>query len=303
MACAVDVPMPAPLLIVAVLAAGLSPAAAASAVAPPSPAEAALQLRAIDARVVATQRLRDPAWIETLLDRDFLLTDRNGNWLEREEFLARQREPALFAEVDRNQLQVRLFGEVAVLHGVLHGRTPSGERLQLRTTDVYAWQDGRWQLVSMQHTPMRADASADTAVAAPAITAPWRGTDPQGDDFMVLTALNAQYVQAFRAADAAWYDAHLAPDYQVVSGNGSLQQRVGALADFATPYFAQGIAEFPLDQVQIRLYGDLALIHAENAYTLKDGRKGVNRYTDLWLKRDGRWWCVAAHITVRQPPA
>ena len=78
--------------------------------------------------------------------------------------------------------------------------------------------------------------------------------------------------------------------------------RVCDLADFAKPYFAEGIAEFPLDKVRIRRFGDVALIHAENAYTLKDGRRGVNRYTDIWAKRGGRWWCVAAHITVYKAP-
>ena len=64
----------------------------------------------------------------------------------------------------------------------------------------------------------------------------------------------------------------------------------------------------PVDNVSIQSYGDLALIRAENDYELKDGRKGANRYADIWLKRDGQWQCIAAHIgaqgrnvTVRVP--
>ena len=41
----------------------------------------------------------------------------------------------------------------------------------------------------------------------------------------------------------------------------------------------------------------IALIHAENDYKLKDGRRGISRYTDIWLARGGRWLCIAAHIT------
>ena len=295
--------MPAPLLIAAVLAAYVSPAAAVSAAAPPSLAEAVPQLRAINQRVVAAQSARDPVLFETLLGRDFLLTDRDGHWLDREGFLARQHEPAPFAVVVRNELQVRLFGEVAVLHGVLRGHSHGGETVQLRSTDVYAWEGGRWRLIGMQQTSIDSNSVVAAPAAAPAIAAPWQGTDPQGDDLAVLAELNAQYVQAFRTADVDWYDAHLAPDYSVVSGDGSRLDRAAALADFAMPHFAQHIADFPLDKVRIRRFGDVALIHAENAYTLKDGRKGVNRYTDIWVKRDGRWRCVAAQITVHQPPS
>jgi hypothetical protein len=26
----------------------------------------------------------------------------------------------------------------------------------------------------------------------------------------------------------------------------------------------------------------------------------VNRHTDIWLRRDGKWRCIAAHITVHK---
>ena len=52
-----------------------------------------------------------------------------------------------------------------------------------------------------------------------------------------------------------------------------------------------------------RRFGDIALIHAENAYERKDRRRGVNRYTDIWRKQaDGRWLCIAAHITTHKAP-
>jgi hypothetical protein len=285
------------------LAATLAIAGTASSASAPSPAEAEMQLRAINHRFADAYRVPDPAYIETLASRDFLLTDIDGAWLGRDAFVATLQQQPPFADIAYDQVQVRLFGEVAVLHGVFHSLTPAGAAAQVRYTDVYAWQEGRWQLVSAQNTPVRSpyDPKQDAA-SAPATIAPWQGTDPQGEDDAVLATLNAQYVQAFRDADVTWYDAHLAPGYQVVFGDGSLHDRAAALADFAKPYFAEGIAAFPVDKVRIRRFGEVALIHAENAYTLKDGRKGVNRYTDLWVKRSGRWWCVAAHITVHRPP-
>ena len=35
--------------------------------------------------------------------------------------------------------------------------------------------------------------------------------------------------------------------------------------------------------------GDFAIIHARTAYTRPDGSAGGGRYTDCWVKRDGRW--------------
>lgn len=51
-----------------------------------------------------------------------------------------------------------------------------------------------------------------------------------------------------------------------------------------------------MDNVRIRIFDDVAIIHAENAYELKDGRKGINRYTDIWRKQDGTWKFISAHI-------
>jgi ketosteroid isomerase-like protein len=133
--------------------------------------------------------------------------------------------------------------------------------------------------------------------------ATWTGRDPRGDDRSVLAALNESYVAAFRDADVAWYDAHLAADYVMVAGDGSLLDRPATLARFAQSTFTTAMRSFPVGHVKVRRFHDVALIHAENDYELKDGRRGVSRYTDIWLKRDGRWLCIAAHITVHKAPA
>ena len=122
--------------------------------------------------------------------------------------------------------------------------------------------------------------------------------DGAGDDLATLRRLNEGYVQAFRDANPAWYDAHMAADYVVTNSDGSFVDRAGALAAFSRPAFATHFLRFPVDQVNIRRFGDVALIEAENAWTMKDGRSGVSRYTDIWHKeKDGRWRCVSAHIT------
>jgi ketosteroid isomerase-like protein len=281
-------------------------AASVSAAPVPAPTIAEAQLRALNHRFVNAFAFADSAYIDALTAKDFLLISNSGDWIDRAKHVEMMRQPLVSGGLSYDDVRVRLFGSVALLHGVFETVTESGTVTvrRVRYTDVYHWNGVRWLLVSAQNTPMR-DGVATSAlkVTAPA-TARWQGADPAGDDVSVLRQLNENYVRAFRESDVAWYDAHLAPDYIVISSDGSVSDRAKALADFAKPTFANNMRTFPVGDVRIRRFDDIAIIHAENAYELKDGRKGVSRYTDIWHKQaDGRWMCVAAHITAHKVPA
>ncbi len=86
----------------------------------------------------------------------------------------------------------------------------------------------------------------------------------------------------------------LAEDFLNSNPDGSLADRAGFLAQIARP---AAIANLTAHDVRIRLLGDVALIHARTTYTKADGSAGAGRYTDIWQRRDGRWLCVAAHVT------
>ena len=283
------------------LAMGIASAACAAPVPPPE--LAAAQLRAINHRFVEASIHPDNAYMEALAGEDFLALTSSGAWHGRTEFLAGMREPARYEGASYTDIDVRLYDTVAIVQGVFEAQRAGSPPARVRYTDAYVWSGKAWQLVGGANTRL----APGTPVAMQGGTvppfAPWQGEDPTGDDEAVLRALNANYVKAFRESDVAWYDAHLAPDYNVVYGDGSFHDRAGALADFAQPTFAENLKAFPVDNVRIRRFGDIALISAENAYERKDGRKGENRYTDIWLKQDGRWRCIQAHITVHKAPA
>lgn len=292
--------MNTPTLIAPLVLACAGAAAQAAPVPPAALAEA--QLRALNHRFVNAFVVPDGPGMDALTADDFVLTAGDGQWHGRAAFLAHMGRPTTLAGAWSDDLRVRLFGPVALLHGVFQGLQADGQMQTVRYTDVYVWSGQAWRLVSAQNTPVKPGvALAQRQGPAPAIPR-WQGHDPTGDDLAVLHALNEQYVQAFRQADVAWYDAHLAPDYLVVSGDGSWQDRAAALGDFAKPTFATHIRSFPVGRVTIRRFDEVALIHAENDYEMKDGRKGISRYTDIWQRIGGRWWCVAAHITVHKAP-
>lgn len=290
-------------LIKSMLAIACALAANAGAAPAPTPELAEAQLRAINHRFVGAFVDSDHDFMADLVHTDFVRTASDGSLQDRNAFLATFNQPARLSGASYDDLQVRVYGSVAVTHAVFEALTKDGQARKVRYTDVYAWDGTAWRLVSGQNSLFQAEVPVSVQTGIAPAHAPWTGSDPQGDDLEVLRELNASYVEAFRRADVAWYDAHLAPDYVVVSSDGSIKDRAAALADFARPVYAQHIKSFPVDKVRIRRFDDIALIHAENAFEMKDGRVGVNRYTDIWRKRDGKWQCIAAHITVHKPLA
>jgi uncharacterized protein (TIGR02246 family) len=269
----------------------------------PAPALAESQLRAINHRFVNAFAVADPQFMQSLTAQDFFMIGNAGEWMDRDQHLNAMRQAAVAGGVSYDAVQVRLYGKAALVHGWFEGNALAGAPVRVRYTDVYQWSGSAWELVAAQNTPVRDGVAKALQRGNPPTTAPWRGPAPAGDDMAQLTALNENYVRAFRDADVAWYDAHLAPDYLVINSDGSLNDRAKALENFAKPTFATHFKSYPVSEVRIRRFHDIALIHAENAYEMKDGKKGVSRYTDIWHRQpDGRWLCVAAHLTTHRAP-
>ncbi len=281
----------------------LSTTITASAAPVPSPAIAETQLRAINHRFVNSFAVADYEFMDALTAQDFFMIDNSGNWMDRSQHLDSTRKASIAGGLSYDDVRVRLFGTVALLHGVFEAIAADGSPRRVRYTDVYHWNGTKWLLVSAQNTPLRDSVAKYLHQGtAPPFTR-WQLVDPVGNDLDVLRELNENYVRAFRETDVAWYDAHLTPDYAVINGDGSFDDRAKALENFAKPAFATTMKSFPVSEVRIRRFDDVAIIHAENSYELKDGRKGVSRYTDIWAKQlDGRWKCVAAHITTHKAP-
>lgn len=113
-------------------------------------------------------------------------------------------------------------------------------------------------------------------------------------DFETVRRLNEQYVTASLAGDVAWYDHRLTSDFVCIDSDGSVLDKAQFLA-----MTAQGseLAEYNLDEVDIRFYGDVALVRATGLWTAKDGTPGVSRYTDVYVRQGDDWKVVSAQIT------
>ena len=118
--------------------------------------------------------------------------------------------------------------------------------------------------------------------------------DIVANDVDILRKLNQGYIRSVQMSDVRWFDENLADDFLNTNPDGSLVDRAGFLAQIAGPVT---IRNLEAQDVRIRLIGEVSIIHARTTYTKPDGQAAAGRYTDIWARRQGRWLCVAAHVT------
>lgn len=110
----------------------------------------------------------------------------------------------------------------------------------------------------------------------------------------ILAALNTDYINSVQHSDVKRFDEILAPEFYCSNPDGTLVDRAAFLAQTAKPVT---ITNLRAEDVLIRIMGDFALIHARTAFTKPDGSAGFGRYTDCWVKQNGRWLAVSAQVT------
>ena len=114
------------------------------------------------------------------------------------------------------------------------------------------------------------------------------------NDLDVLTKLNADYITSVQKGDVKRFNEILADDFLCSMADGTLVDRKRFLELTAQPVTIRNLAAH---DVNIRLMGDMAIVHAATSYTTADGRPSSGRYTDVWARRGGRWVAVSAHVT------
>ncbi len=109
-----------------------------------------------------------------------------------------------------------------------------------------------------------------------------------------LLALNLDYVRSVQRGDVARFREILADDFRGSMPDGSLLDKAAFLAQTARPVTITGLE---CHDVELRILGEVAIVHARTTYTMADGRAASGRYTDVWARRNGTWLAVAAHVT------
>jgi ketosteroid isomerase-like protein len=115
-------------------------------------------------------------------------------------------------------------------------------------------------------------------------------------DLDTLVRLNQAYIDAVKSSDLRGFEEILADDFLCTLPDGTLIDRAQFLEQTAKPYL---LVNLEAHDVNVRLMGDMAIVHARTTFALPGGTPGSGRYTDIWARRDGRWVAVAAHVTRR----
>ena len=119
-------------------------------------------------------------------------------------------------------------------------------------------------------------------------------TTASRSDLESLQALNRDYINSVQAGDVRRFDQILADDFLCSNPDGTLIDRAAFLKQTAQPV---KISNLQAHDVNVRLMGDFAIIHARTTYARPDGQPGAGRYTDVWARRNGSWLAVSAHVT------
>ncbi len=135
-----------------------------------------------------------------------------------------------------------------------------------------------------------ANKSAETPAAAPVATA---------EAEVVKT--EREWLDAYLKADAAAMERIEADEFTLTFPNGQTITKAQEMERIkASKPRTDGSLEFSAEGTKVRLYGDTAVLTGIVVQKEKvKGEEKVNRdrYTDVWVKRDGRWQVVASQLT------
>jgi len=194
---------------------------------------------------------------------------------------------------------LRRFGIAVVAYGAsLHDADsyylvrafPSLEDRQ-RKEDAFYGSDG-WKTGPRE--AVLACIDSYTTVVVKAGTLKLEGDPDAAADLAALVALNQDYIRSVQTSDVRRFQEILSDDFLCSLPDGSLIDRRRFLERTAQP---PGITELQAHDVDVRLMGDFAIVHARTTFTASNGRSGSGRYTDVWARRNGRWLAVSAHVT------
>jgi len=137
--------------------------------------------------------------------------------------------------------------------------------------------------------------------AAALVSAADDGAGPKGAD--ELLRLEREWAQAFVKNDAAAVGRVLADDWTVIGEDGDVTDKASFLGEIRSGNLA--FEKMDLTDMKVRLYGDSAVVigRAETRGKYKgEAFMARARWTDVFVRQQGRWQCVASQLTALAKP-
>jgi ketosteroid isomerase-like protein len=121
-------------------------------------------------------------------------------------------------------------------------------------------------------------------------------------DMDQLRKLNATFINNFVTSDTVSHSKIIHRDFVCITGSGSLLGRRDYLQGWTEGF--KGITYWDYRDEDIKIFGNVALVHAQNKYIAEaEGKEitGMSMYTDIYLKENNEWKCIQAQITRLTP--
>jgi ketosteroid isomerase-like protein len=113
-----------------------------------------------------------------------------------------------------------------------------------------------------------------------------------------LVQIEHDWANALVKGDVVAWSRCLADDWIGTGPEGNMVTKAGAYADLKAGLVVRGL--FRLDDLKVRVYGDVAIVFdLETEKSMIHGKdmSGQYRFTDVFVKRHGRWQAVASHLS------
>ncbi|HSF23102.1 MAG TPA: nuclear transport factor 2 family protein [Blastocatellia bacterium] len=182
-------------------------------------------------------------------------------------------------------IRIQQYGDTAIVAFRLVGTTgKAGTTTNYLNTGTFLKRNGKWQAVSWQATRMprsEEESRKDIAEAA-----------------SELTQIEHRLVKLWVAGDRDAVDAILATDWSVIDLTGRLMTKAHVMKEFGSG--DRRVESGSVDDLKVRVFGETAVVTGRSALTGSyQGKQAsvVQRFTDVFVKRDGRWQAVASQGT------
>jgi ketosteroid isomerase-like protein len=112
----------------------------------------------------------------------------------------------------------------------------------------------------------------------------------------LITNLERTWAKAIVDKDTATLDRLLSKDFNGTSPNAHYITREMAIDDLKNGTYV--VAKMDLDEVSVNVFGDTAVAFTsqeEKSSYANEDFSGHYHYTNVWIKKNGRWQVVASH--------
>lgn len=163
------------------------------------------------------------------------------------------------------------------------------------------------QIISISLLIVTALSFASCATTEPpttsATTAATAAASPAENVEQAITKMEREWAEAIVKADIATLDRVMADDWVMTTWDGQTRTKAQSIEEFKSGVTKLTAAD--IGDLKVRVFGDTAI--ATLGQTEKGTSKGKDSsghflYTDVWVKRNGKWQAVSTHGTkVEQP--